>query len=117
MSRLCRSTHQEIAPGLRRVADGGWLPDVPLQLLHVQGEFLTPCPKCGMCSVKMYHAAGALRCQPKLLLSFLSVASTCWKQFKGLQRHREGSNTKGIPVCHRQGVQIAPGLVMRQEQL
>ena len=72
-SRLCTSTHQEIAPGLRRVADGGWLPDMPLQLLHVQGEFLTPCPGCGMCSVRMYHAASALRRQHKLLLPSLSV--------------------------------------------
>ena len=73
-SRLCRSTHQEIAPGLRHVADGGWLPDVPLQLLHVQGELLTPCPECGTCSVRMYHAASALRRQRKLLLPCLRRA-------------------------------------------
>ena len=72
-SRLCRGTHQEIAPGLRRVTDGGWLPDVPLQLLHVQGEFLTPCPGCGMCSVRMYHAASASWRQHRLLLHYLSV--------------------------------------------
>ena len=55
------------------MADGGWLPDMPLQLLHVQGEFLTPCPEYGMCSVRMYHAASALQRQHELLLPFLSV--------------------------------------------
>ncbi len=48
-------------------------------------------------------------------LSCLWKISSFWKELKSLHIHREGSNTEGIPVCHRQCVQIAPGLVMRQE--